>query len=111
MPMAASPGIRTNRCRAWVAAAVASPAAAAPSSSGPAAKLPDQRKARASPGSTAGITSYYNTGYGGLGVLGTSSGVTPDAYFDDVKYGTPEPATIALMAAGIGALILRRRRA
>ena len=64
----------------------------------------------ANPGSTSGITNYYNTGYGGLGVLGTSETVTPDAYFDDVKFGTPEPATMALMITGIGALILRRRR-
>jgi len=64
----------------------------------------------ASPGTSAGITNYYNTGYGGLGVLGTDETVTPDAYFDDVKFGTPEPATMALMVTGIGALILRRRR-
>ncbi len=62
------------------------------------------------PGSEAGITTYYNTGYGGVGVVATGSGVTADAYFDDVKYGTPEPGTLALLATGLGALVLRRRR-
>jgi len=62
------------------------------------------------PGSTSGISNYYNTGYGGVGVVATGSGVTADAYFDDVKYGTPEPGTLALLASGLGALLLRRRR-
>lgn len=59
--------------------------------------------------SPAGPT-YYNTGSGGVGVVTEASGVTADAYFDNVKYGTPEPTTMVLMATGIGALILRRRR-
>lgn len=64
----------------------------------------------ASPGSAAGITAYYSTGYAGVGVLGTDAETTPDAYFDDVKVGTPEPATMMLMVTGIGALALRARR-
>ncbi|MEA3403542.1 MAG: PEP-CTERM sorting domain-containing protein [Armatimonadota bacterium] len=62
------------------------------------------------PGSAGGISSYYNTGYGGVGAVATGSEVTADAYFDDVKYGIPEPASLALMAAGLGALVLRTRR-
>jgi hypothetical protein len=54
--------------------------------------------------------SYYNTGAGGVGVVTQVDGLTPDAYFDEVKYGTPEPTTMLLMASGIGALVLRRRR-
>ncbi|MGC9319664.1 MAG: PEP-CTERM sorting domain-containing protein [Armatimonadota bacterium] len=62
------------------------------------------------PGSTSGISSYYNTGYGGVGVVATVGDLTADAYFDEIKYGTPEPATLAMMAAGLGALVLRTRR-
>ncbi len=62
-------------------------------------------------GNTAsGITSYYNTGRGGVAVLATTEGVTADAYFDDIKFGTPEPATLALVLAGIGVLAARKRR-
>lgn len=63
-----------------------------------------------SPGSEPGITNYYNSGHGGVGVVSTSEEVLGDAYFDDLKYGVPEPTTMALFAAGIGALVLRRRR-
>ena len=53
----------------------------------------------------------YATGYGGVGVFTQNPGVTaPVATFDDIKYGTPEPTTMLLMATGIGALVLRRRR-
>lgn len=67
----------------------------------------------ANPGSEAGITTYYNTGYQGVGALTATDEITADAYFDDVMVGTPEPATMVLMATGIGALVLniRRRRA
>lgn len=62
------------------------------------------------PGSTGGISSFYNSGYGALGVAATASGVTADAYFDDVVYGTPEPGTLALILTGIGAVVARTRR-
>lgn len=39
-----------------------------------------------SPGGGAGITTYYNTGRGGVGVVATANGVTADAYFDDIEY-------------------------
>jgi len=65
----------------------------------------------ANPGASPGILHNYNNGYGGVGALSSADGTTADAYFDDVKYGTPEPTTIVLLATGIGALILRRRRA
>jgi len=62
-------------------------------------------------GNTAsGITSYYNTGRGVVAAIATSEGVTADAYFDDIKFGTPEPATLALVLAGIGVLAARKRR-
>jgi hypothetical protein len=32
------------------------------------------------------------------------------AFFDDLSYGTPEPGTMLLMAAGLGALAVRVRR-
>jgi hypothetical protein len=63
------------------------------------------------PGSAAGITSFYETGRGGVGVVAAEDGVTANAYFDDIRYGTPEPGTLALLVAGVGALVLRRRRA
>jgi len=63
-----------------------------------------------SPGSTAGVTNYYGSGVGGVGLAAVDNSVTGRAYFDNVTYGTPEPATMALMVTGIGALILRRRR-
>jgi len=62
------------------------------------------------PGATAGLTALYNTGFGGVGVITTESGVTADASFDNIRYGTPEPTTMALLVTGIGALVLRRRR-
>ena len=40
---------------------------------------------------TSGITAYYNTGRIGVGVVATSTGVTGDAYFDDVQYFTGNP--------------------
>ena len=44
-------------------------------------------------------------------MVATSSGVeTADVYFDDIYYGTPEPGTLALLATGLGALVIRRRR-
>ncbi len=62
-------------------------------------------------GNTAnGITHYYDTGSGGVAVIATADGVTADAYFDDIQFGTPEPATLALMLAGIGVLAARKRR-
>jgi len=64
----------------------------------------------ANPGGTGGISNYYDTGYGGLGVYTTGSEVTADAYFDNLNYGTPEPGTLALVATGLGAFVLRRRR-
>lgn len=63
------------------------------------------------PGSAPGITSTYNSGFGGVGVVALEDAVTGRAYFDDVSYGTPEPGTLALLVTGIGALALRRRHA
>jgi hypothetical protein len=57
-----------------------------------------------------GVTEYYDTGRGGVGVVAADTGVTASAYFDDIRYGTPEPTSMLLLATGIGALVLRRRR-
>lgn len=62
------------------------------------------------PGSAGGIINQYDSGCGGVGVVSLVGDLTADAYFDDVKYGTPEPGTLALIATGLGALVLRRRR-
>jgi hypothetical protein len=40
---------------------------------------------------TSGITAYYNTGRIGVGTVATSTGVTGDAYFDDVQFFTGGP--------------------
>jgi hypothetical protein len=40
---------------------------------------------------TSGITAYYNSGRGGVGVVATSTGVTADAYFDDIQFFTGNP--------------------
>ena len=63
------------------------------------------------PGSSSGITNFYDTGRGGVAVANLDSEM-PSAlmYFDDVSFHTPEPGTLGLLAAGVGALILRRRR-
>ena len=58
-----------------------------------------------------GITdSTYAQGYGGVGTFTLNPGAAGQADFDDVKYGTPEPTTMILMATGLGAIALRRRR-
>ncbi|MGI5816969.1 MAG: PEP-CTERM sorting domain-containing protein [Armatimonadota bacterium] len=57
-----------------------------------------------------GVTTYYNTGFGGVGVVTQSEGVLADADFDNIEFGTPEPTTMVLMATGLGAIVLRRRR-
>jgi hypothetical protein len=64
----------------------------------------------ANPGAEAGITAFYNSGSAGVGVLGTDPSASPVAFFDDLSYGTPEPGTMLLMAAGLGALAVRVRR-
>jgi hypothetical protein len=38
------------------------------------------------PGSGSGITTYYNTGRGGVGTVALASGVSGTAYFDDVEF-------------------------
>ncbi|MFO8079751.1 MAG: PEP-CTERM sorting domain-containing protein [Armatimonadota bacterium] len=60
-----------------------------------------------------GVTSdFYNTGSGGVGAVTLTGDLeVATATFDNVAYGTPEPTTMALLVTGVGALILRRRRA
>lgn len=54
---------------------------------------------------------YYDQGYGGVGIV-TQNPDAPEVHatFDNLHYGTPEPGTLILMATGIGAIVLRRRR-
>jgi len=45
-------------------------------------------------GGGSGITTHYDSGRGGVGVIATGSGVTGDAYFDDIQYVTGTPLCV-----------------
>lgn len=62
------------------------------------------------PGMGAGITNYYNGGYVGLIAAGDNSAEGGNAYYDNVRLVTPEPATMALMLLGMGGMAAWRRR-
>ena len=47
-----------------------------------------------SPGGGDGITSYYNSGRGGVGTVALAPGITADAYFDDIEYHVGGPLCV-----------------